>query len=287
MKPSAFQINERCSVYRFENENESNSYQYDDLSLEAVQFHFVLKGHAQFWYNNRSYQLEAQEDQMLLLFNTQKALPIDLELGAGGAVLSIVIDLEQLHTWFSEESKVIPFFNGNAAEKKYYSQDEIRPAMAIPLNQLMYYSLHASVQRLYFKAKALEIMALFFNRVDDADLEKCPYLADDENMRKIRKAKDLLIASMAEPPSLEALAEQVDLPIGRLKEGFKEVYGDSVFAFLLDYKLDYARKLLLTNTYSVADVGARVGYSTASHFIAAFKKKFGTTPKKYLADFKR
>jgi len=25
-----------------------------------------------------------------------------------------------------------------------------------------------------------------------------------------------------------------------------------------------------------------VGYSTASHFIAAFKKKFGTTPKKYL-----
>jgi len=287
MKPSVFQINERCSVYRFENENESNSYQHDDLSLEAVQFHFVLKGHAQFWYNNRSYQLEAQEDQMLLLFNTQKALPIDLELGAGGAVLSIVIDLEQLHTWFSEESKVIPFFNGNAAEKKYYSQDEIRPAMAIPLNQLMYYSLHASVQRLYFKAKALEIMALFFNRVDDADLEKCPYLADDENMRKIRKAKDLLIASMVEPPSLEALAEQVDLPIGRLKEGFKEVYGDSVFAFLLDYKLDYARKLLLTNTYSVADVGARVGYSTASHFIAAFKKKFGTTPKKYLADFKR
>src|SRR6056300_1095524 len=224
---------------------------------------------------------------MLLLFNTQKALPIDLELGAGGAVISIVIDLEQLHTWFSEESKVIPFFNGNAPEKKYYSQDEIRPAMAIPLNQLMYYSLHASVQRLYFKAKVLEIMALFFNRVDDADLEKCPYLADDENVRKIRKAKDLLIASMAEPLTLEALAEAVDLPIGRLKEGFKEVYGDSVFAFLLDYKLDYARKLLLTRAHSIADVASRVGYSTASHFIAAFKKKFGTTPKKYLADFKR
>jgi len=25
-----------------------------------------------------------------------------------------------------------------------------------------------------------------------------------------------------------------------------------------------------------------VGYSTATHFINAFKKKFGTTPKKYL-----
>jgi len=25
-----------------------------------------------------------------------------------------------------------------------------------------------------------------------------------------------------------------------------------------------------------------LGYSTASHFITAFKKKYGTTPKKYL-----
>jgi AraC-type DNA-binding domain-containing proteins len=92
---------------------------------------------------------------------------------------------------------------------------------------------------------------------------------------------------MAEPLTLEVLAEAVDLPIGRLKEGFKEVYGDSVFAFLLEYKLAYARKLLLTHTHSIADVASRVGYSTASHFIAAFKKKFGTTPKKYLAEFKR
>jgi AraC-like DNA-binding protein len=29
-------------------------------------------------------------------------------------------------------------------------------------------------------------------------------------------------------------------------------------------------------------VGLKVGYSTASHFIAAFRKKFGTTPKKYI-----
>jgi AraC family transcriptional activator of pyochelin receptor len=26
----------------------------------------------------------------------------------------------------------------------------------------------------------------------------------------------------------------------------------------------------------------QIGYSTSSHFIAAFKKKFGTTPKKYV-----
>ena len=30
------------------------------------------------------------------------------------------------------------------------------------------------------------------------------------------------------------------------------------------------------------EVGSKIGYSMASHFISAFKKKFGTTPKQYI-----
>ena len=55
-----------------------------------------------------------------------------------------------------------------------------------------------------------------------------------------------------------------------------------MFSFLFDYKMEYSRRLLETNQYNVNEVGVKVGYSTASHFIAAFKKKFGTTPKKYV-----
>jgi len=46
--------------------------------------------------------------------------------------------------------------------------------------------------------------------------------------------------------------------------------------------MDYARQLLDSGSYNVNEVGLKIGYSTGSHFIAAFKKKFGTTPKKYL-----
>lgn len=46
--------------------------------------------------------------------------------------------------------------------------------------------------------------------------------------------------------------------------------------------MEYARKMLDSGSYNVNEVGLKVGYSTSSHFIAAFKKKFGTTPKKYL-----
>ena len=34
--------------------------------------------------------------------------------------------------------------------------------------------------------------------------------------------------------------------------------------------------------YNVNELSLKLGYSMPSHFIAAFKKKFGTTPKKYI-----
>jgi len=53
---------------------------------------------------------------------------------------------------------------------------------------------------------------------------------------------------MVEPPTLRELADEVGLSLKKLKEGFKEIYGDTVFSFLFDYKMDYARKLLEKRT---------------------------------------
>ena len=124
-------------------------------------------------------------------------------------------------------------------------------------------------------------MSLYFNKSENPDLEQCPFLSDEENIKKIRKAKDIVISRMAEPPSLPELSEEIGLSLKKLKEGFKQIYGDSVYSFLFDYKMEYARKLLESGEYNVNEVGLKVGYSTSSHFIAGFKKKFGTTPKKY------
>lgn len=55
-----------------------------------------------------------------------------------------------------------------------------------------------------------------------------------------------------------------------------------MYGFLFDYKMEVARKMLNSGVHNVNEVGLKIGYSTASHFISAFKKKYGTTPKKYL-----
>ena len=254
------------------------------VEIKQIQLHFVLKGGLRFSFNENTYFLEAIEDQTLLLFNSQQTLPISAELEKDTQWLCLVLSIDGLHALFSEHAKIIPFLNTETQETKFYSQGELSPAMAIVVSQLMENRLHTALKNIYNKGKVYELISLYFNKTEDTDLEQCPYLADDQNIRKIRQAKEIIVAEMNEPPTLEHLAKTIDLPLKRLKEGFKQLYGDSVYGFLFQYKMEFARKLLLSNKYSVGEIGLRVGYSTPSHFIAAFKKKYGTTPKKYLSE---
>ncbi len=248
-----------------------------------IQFHFCAKGKAQFLFNQGSYQLEVSDENSLLLYNTQRDLPIHLQLSPDTYVLTMVMSIGKFHSLFSEDANHIPFLSDSFEEKKYYAQEVMMPAMAVVLSQLMNYNLHPSIKELFVKGKIYELIALYFNKSADADLEQCPFLADEDNVRRIKMAKDIILQRMAEPPTLAELSDEIGLSLKKLKEGFKQIYGDSVYGFLLDHKMDLARKMLESGKYNVNEVGLKVGYSTSSHFIASFKKKYGTTPKKYLS----
>jgi AraC-like DNA-binding protein len=222
------------------------------------------------------------DEHALLLYNPQTDLPINVDVKPKTWLISLLIPIKKFHSLFSTEANYIHFLDADKKDKKYYDNKKITPMMAVVLNQMMNYNMHESIKKLYLKGKAYELLSLYFNRSEDADIEQCPFLVDEDNVLKIRRAKDIVIANMAEPPGLQELANEVGLNIKKLKEGFKQIYGDSVFSFLFDYKMEYARKLLESGSYNVNEVGHKVGYSTASHFISAFKKKFGTTPKKYI-----
>lgn len=264
--------------------NNSSEIQAIERQIDSrfIQFHFCLKGSSTFLFNGGNYKLPLMNEQSLLLYNPQRELPLHLVIHPNTWIVTLLISIEKFHGLFSQEANYITFLSDDNKDKKYYKDGVISPSMTIVLNQIFNYSLNNSLKNLYTKGKVYELLSLYFNRSEDADIEQCPFLVDESNVIKIRKAKDIVIARMAEPPSLQELADEIDLSLKKLKEGFKQIYGDSVYSFLFDYKMEVARKLLESGKHNVNEVGLKVGYSTASHFIAAFKKKYGTTPKKYL-----
>jgi AraC-like DNA-binding protein len=275
-------IEEDFILLRFQNDGAIPFHMQHEVSNGLIQFHFGLKGKAKFLFNQGSYTLEMNEEKSYLFYNPQKELPLNLELAPNTWMISILISIQKFHGLFSNEASHIPFLSDENKDKKYYKEGDISPSMAIVLTQLFHYNLNPSIKNLYYKGKGYELLSLYFNRSEDPDAEQCPFLIDEDNVLKIKKAKAIIIANMAEPPGLQELADTIGLNLKKLKMGFKQIYGDTVYGFLFDYKMDYARQLLDSGSYNVNEVGLKIGYSTGSHFIAAFKKKFGTTPKKYL-----
>jgi AraC-like DNA-binding protein len=275
-------IEDDFTLLRFQNDSDEVYSTQREVKSGLIQFHFGLKGKAKFLFNQGSYTLDLKEEKALLLYNPQKELPLNLEIEPNSWVISVIISIKKFHNLFLSDANYIPFLSDDNKDKKYYNESDISPSMAIVLNQMFHYNLNPSIKNLYYKGKGYELLSLYFNRNEDPNAEQCPFLIDEENVLKIKKAKEIILANMAEPPGLQELADEVGLTLKKLKMGFKQIYGDTVYGFLFDYKMESARKLLDSGSYNVNEVGLKIGYSTGSHFIAAFKKKFGTTPKKYL-----
>ena len=269
-------------VLRTKNDSDILVNKKKDVNKDVIQFHFCLKGQTNFIFNQGNYTFQVQENHSMLLYNPQKPLPINVELTPETWMISILISIAKFHSLFSSDANHISFLSPENSSKKYYDNLPFTSSIAVVLSQILQARVHDSMKSLYFKGKIYELLSLYFNKNDDSSIEQCPFLIDEQNVQKIRNAKDIILDRMIDPPSLDALALEIGLPLKKLKQGFKQVYGDTVFAYLLEHKMQEARRMLDSQKYNVYEVGLKLGYSTSSHFIAAFKKKYGTTPKKYL-----
>ena len=268
--------------YDYKNLESKKVYMNYETEKSFIQFHFCLKGDISFEYNNGAYAFPLQQGNLILLYNPIMNLPVNALLNHNTKLVSLVIRIEKFHSLFSETAESIPFLSDEKINKKFYKEYKLTPIMTTILVQMMNQKISDNVKKLYFKGKVFELLSLLFNVGKEMNIEQCPFLADDKNVKKIKKAKEIIISRMSEPPSLKELADQVEISLKNLKEGFKQVYGNTVFGFLYDYKMNVASNMLSSKNYNVNEVALHLGYSTSSHFINAFKNKFGTTPKKYL-----
>jgi len=249
-----------------------------EVKKNIIHFYFCLEGSVVFEFGPH-YSREIQKQQNYFFYNPDKELPFTLNLSTGSKMVFLSIALESLHKLFVHEA--LPFLKGENANRKFYDEREIPANLYVVLNQLFTVQVSELSEKLYFQAKAMELLSLYFS-TKKPNTESCPFLNDQETVRKIKHAKEHLLKNLESPPSLKELAKFAGLNEYQLKMGFKEIYGNTVYGYLLDHKLDHSRALLDSHKFQVNEVAYEIGYTNPSHFIAAFRKKFGITPKKYL-----
>lgn len=113
--------------------------------------------------------------------------------------------------------------------------------------------------------------------ISDTKNQPLSYLKGHD-IEKIYFAKKILEQNIQTPCSLIELSRKVGLNDFKLKKGFKELLGTTVFGYLLTLRMAHA-KLLLEQKRSVSEVAHEVGYKNPHHFTAAFKKRYALLPR--------
>lgn len=183
-----------------------------------------------------------------------------------------------------------PFVDGRTPALFHRSAGKMTPAMHLALHQIVNCPYEGTVRQIFLESKVLELMALQFHQLLGATIAQPassgPQTERDgqgrsPDIQRIHQARDILIENFQNPPTLIELARQVGINDRKLKQGFKQVFGTTVFGYLHDYRIETARHLLERDQMTVTGVAQAVGFANRSYFAAAFRKKFGINPGAY------
>jgi len=94
---------------------------------------------------------------------------------------------------------------------------------------------------------------------------------------RVERAKALMEARHAEPLSLSILARDAGMSLFHFARVFGELEGRPPHRHLIELRLARARARLLAGA-GVTDTCLAVGFGSLSHFVSAFRRRFGVRP---------
>ncbi|MGJ3251648.1 MAG: helix-turn-helix transcriptional regulator [Elainellaceae cyanobacterium] len=205
--------------------------------------------------------------------------------------LNVHIAPEQLYSFLAVSDGSLPdtlqHLVRNSSDPYYIRSGTTTPAMQMVVHQLLSCPFREMTQRMYLESKIWELMTLLIEQEQTVHHESNSLSGlKPDDIDRIHQAKEILMNQIDQPPSLLDLARQVGLNDCTLKRGFRQVFGTTAFGYLHDYRLEQARQLLQSRHLNVSEVARAIGFANRSYFAAAFRKKFGVSPKHYLVQHK-
>jgi len=100
-----------------------------------------------------------------------------------------------------------------------------------------------------------------------------------EDIKKIYQVRASILADLSVPPQLPQLARDIGMSLTKMKQLFRQVFGDSIYNYFQTERMNEAARLL--KDLSVSQAGYQVGFSNLSHFTRIFEKHHQIKPKRY------
>lgn len=156
----------------------------------------------------------------------------------------------------------------------------ILPEQRNLIGQLQRCNYSGQMKQLYYESKVVELFlsqALQAEALNDTKVRSL----SETDIVKLHDAKAFVESHLLDPLKMRDVCKEVGLNDFKLKKGFKELFGMTVFGYFNKVRMQYARQLFLDTSKSVFEVAYMLGYSDPYNFTKAFKRHFGYLPSQF------
>jgi AraC family transcriptional regulator, transcriptional activator of the genes for pyochelin and ferripyochelin receptors len=136
------------------------------------------------------------------------------------------------------------------------------------------------LKKMFLLSKSIEFLVLQAEACNLSNGLTHSYIKTNYDKDCILYARECVMNRLETPPSLSELARIVGINEYKLKRGFKEMFGTTVFGYLSDARLEIAKNDIMQRKKSISEIAMDLGYSSVQHFSLSFKKKYGYSPTK-------
>jgi AraC-like DNA-binding protein len=249
------------------------------LGKERVEMHFKLQGRSGVSYLDQHLIMTA--NQQSIFYQRDLEGEYILFPGEESAFFEIELSLPVFKSLVNEDSAFLQQFSHQLQTPRHYLWPgycmNITPQMHAIIIDMRNTRYTGQMKRLYLEAKMIELFLLQVNGYDHQLLHNTHLRRQDTDA--LHAAKAYIEQHLAEECSILSLAGQVGLNQKKLKQGFKLLFGHTIFGYVSHVRMEKAKQLLLDEQKSVGEVAELVGYQHQQHFAAAFRKKYGILPK--------
>ncbi len=176
-------------------------------------------------------------------------------------------------------------FSGASSSKFFQKNGEFGLAGASLVQDMLDDKRKGLVRSKYIEAKALEFFSLQLRRWEaeaSPPSEKKAALRP-EDTEKLMLARNLLIQDLQNAPTIDELAHQAGVNRQKLKQGFKQLFSQTINEYLRNERLKVARQYLLGGKRNVGEIATLVGYDNAGYFARRFREKYGILPSEFIS----
>lgn len=132
------------------------------------------------------------------------------------------------------------------------------------------------LKKLWAQARVLDFITDLSNYICHHQTQNL--ISKNQAKNRVQALHEYLINLNGKLPTIDVLASHFGRSTRLLNEEFHAEYGESIFSFILNHRLNSAHEALKNSDIPLKQLAQKLGYAHVNHFSAAFKKKFGYPP---------